>query len=390
MDKINNLLQQVSIIQRKYAEIAKITGENFNVFSVLKMDSKEVQMHSAFIGELLNPNGSHGLKEEPLKIFIDLLKSKFNKTEIKEEETILIPDKFILNTESAIATIEKYIGFTNEDKTEGGRIDIILEDKNKNAIIIENKIYAIEQTNQLIRYNNYSQNSPILYLTLYGDAPTSHGELNENIHYFNISYEEDIKEWLELCLKEAVEYPMLREVIKQYIYLIKKLTNQSTNNKMSKDLVERMEKEIQASFEVANNLSELKKKIFFDFIQTLKETKEYNVEDTNHSDYYGVDIRCIGFENRIRMLFGKRKDKDYCNSVSCGYQIDKISELLLEKYKLKGFEVNSTWVYKWINTGNWGNSPDIWEDVAKGKNGKIYDEIISVINEIIEIEKIYD
>ena len=32
MDKINNLLQQVSIIQKKYDEIAKITGENYNIF----------------------------------------------------------------------------------------------------------------------------------------------------------------------------------------------------------------------------------------------------------------------------------------------------------------------------------------------------------------------
>lgn len=249
-ESIKHLLQNVAVIQRKYDEIEKITGENFNVFSVLKMDSKEVRMHSAFIGELLNPNGSHGLKEEPLKIFIDLLKSKFDKTEIKEEETKLIADKFILNTESTITTIEKYIGFTNDDKTEGGRIDILIEDKNKKAIIIENKIYAFEQTNQLIRYNNYSKEAPILYLTLEGAAPTSHGDLIVNRHYFNISYKEDIKEWLELCLKEAVEYPMLREVIKQYIYLIKKLTNQTTNNRMNNEI----KKLIANDFEIAETL----------------------------------------------------------------------------------------------------------------------------------------
>lgn len=72
INNIKNLLQNVAIIQRKYDEIGKITGENFNVFSVLKLDSKEVRMHSAFIGELLNPNGSHGLKEVPLKILVRL------------------------------------------------------------------------------------------------------------------------------------------------------------------------------------------------------------------------------------------------------------------------------------------------------------------------------
>jgi len=158
---------------------------------------------------------------------------------------------------------------------------------------------------------------------------------------------------------------------------------------MSKDIVERMEKEIQASFEIANNLSELKKKLYDDLIKDLKNNTEgYEISDTNHNDYYGIDINCKGFENVIRMLFGKRKDKDFCSNVSCGYQIDyEISTSRSNDYNLKGFIVNPTWVYKWINSGNWGNSAEIWEDVAKGKEGKVYQEIISVIKEIIEIEK---
>ncbi len=388
-NNIKNLLQNVAVIQKKYDEIAKITGENFNIFSVIKMESKEVRTHSAFIGELLNPKGTHGLKDEPLKIFVDLLNSKFKETDTIVGDATSNEEKFKIDKESAITTVEKYIGFTNEDKTEGGRIDIIVEDKNKNAIIIENKIYAIEQTNQLIRYNNYSKNSPILYLTLDGSAPSSAEGLKENSHYFNISYKEHIKEWLELCLKEAVEYPMLREVIRQYIYLIKKLTNQTINNNMSKDIVERMEKDIQASFEVANNLYELKKKLYYDLIIDLKNnSEEFQIVDTNHIDYYGVDIHCKGFGKIIRMLFGKRKDKDFCTSVSCGYQLNNIemTESQKHNYNSIGFEVNSAWVYKWINSGNWGNSPEIWEDIAKGKKGKVYEEIISVINEIIEIE----
>lgn len=233
-------------------------------------------------------------------------------------------------------------------------------------------------------------------MTLYGVVPFSAKGLIENHHYFNISYEYDIKNWLELCQKEAVEFPMLREVIKQYIYLIKKLTNQTINNNMSKDIVERMEKEIHASFDVANNLFELKKKIFYDFVQTLKETKEFDIKDTDHSDYYGLDIRSTNFKNVIRMLFGKKKDinKELCNSVSCGYQINdfeiddfEITESRKQKYISVGFEVNSAWVYKWINYGNWGNSPEIWEEVAKGKEGKVYQEIITVIKEIIDIEQ---
>lgn len=420
MDKINNLLQQVSIIQKKYDEIAKITGENFNIFSVMNMEHSEVNTHSSIIGELLNPNGSHGQGSTFLNLFVELINKSFNsdedKLELKHFEK-LINDKICERTIS--------IG-NNWDDVTGGRIDLILED-NKQILIIENKIYAIDQPYQLIRYKNYTKTksfkkSFLFYLTLDGkdlkeaEDPYIHNDIeimgynfkfdkkNEygkfkienkdksNVHhciYYPISFEIHIKNWIEKCLEKTHSLPIIRETLVQYLHLIKKLTNQTTNNKMSKDIVERMEKEIQASFEVANNLSELKKKLYYGFIQTLKETKEYNVKDTDHIDYYGVDLQTKDFENVIRILFGKKKDKDFCNSVSCGYQINdyKITESRKQKYYSMGFEVNSNWIYKWINSGNWGNSPEIWEEVAKGKEGKIYKEIISVIKEIIEIEK---
>jgi hypothetical protein len=314
-ERIKHLLQNVAVIQKKYDEIAKITGENFNIFSVIKMESKEVRTHSAFIGELLNPKGTHGLKDEPLKIFVDMLNSKFKEADTIDVDAKSKEEKFKIDKESAITTVEKYIGFTNEDKTEGGRIDIIVEDKDKNAIIIENKIYAIEQTNQLIRYNNYSKNSPILYLTLDGTAPSSAEGLTENSHYFNISYKEHIKEWLELCLKEAVEYPMLREVIKQYIYLIKKLTKQTKNNEMNQEIKKLIENDfdIATSFVNAYNdlMNEAKQKLIaiyqaidtkqIEAIAPLKFGKDSDcitlmIDCNRYSFIYEVIIDNLGFE----------------------------------------------------------------------------------------------
>lgn len=395
LNNIKNLLQNVANIREKYDEIAKITGENFNIFSVIKMESKEVRTHSAFIGELLNPKGTHGLKVEPLKIFFDLLNSKFKETETKDGEVKFNADKFKIDKESAVTTVEKYIGFTNEDKTEGGRIDIIIEDKNKNAIIIENKIYAIEQTNQLVRYNNYSQKSPILYLTLFGIKPTSHGNLKENVHYFNISYKEHITEWLELCQKEAVEFPMLREVIKQYIYLIKKLTNQTTNNKMSKDIVERMEKEIQASFEVANNISELKKDLYYNFFEKLHiyakdKGMKYDDQCLTNSSEYGIYITPNNWDSKLYQI-GVFFETDYSGLyIGLWYgnnendEKAKIQEKFLRKDS--SFESNNYWIWKNPINYNWKNNPEIWKDVALGENSNTYKEIVELIEEIITIE----
>ena len=136
-NKTQNLLQHVSIISKKYDDIAKITGENFNVFSVMSMESDERFTHSAIIGELLNPKGSHSQGSVFLKLFVEEISS------LKEIENF--------DFENAKVIIEEHIGLIDEKYSKGGFIDIVLKDNN-NVIVIENKIYAGYQKNQLVRY----------------------------------------------------------------------------------------------------------------------------------------------------------------------------------------------------------------------------------------------
>lgn len=245
--EIKHLLANTASISRKYEEIAKITGENFNIFSVLSMERNEVKTHSAFLGELLNPNGTHGLGNIPLQLFITCVKSKFD-----NDLKLGVIDKFDIDFTSCKTEIEKHEGFINQDYTQGGRIDIIIKDCNGKCILIENKIDAYEQPNQLIRYNNAYPNAPILFLTLSGNDSFSSDKLKKNDQYFLISYQEHIIDWLQLCLKEAVEYPMLREVIKQYINLIKKLTNQTENSKMKEEIRSLITEDVVDSIEIIN------------------------------------------------------------------------------------------------------------------------------------------
>lgn len=147
MEKINNLLNQIAIINKKNAEILDATGGRFNMFRVCGVNHYE-NTHSAILAELLNSNGTHGLKSKLLECFIDTLGDYF---------TI---EKFDFD-KSRIHT---------EHSTEEGRIDILIEDNQNKAIIIENKIYANDQPEQLKRYNRYAQTYKngyqILYLTL--------------------------------------------------------------------------------------------------------------------------------------------------------------------------------------------------------------------------------
>jgi hypothetical protein len=214
---IENLLGQVHTISESYKRVSEATGENFNVFSVLGIEHYEESTHSLFLAELLNTNGSHGFKDEFLRLFIEI---------INIEKKV--------KTENAKVYVEHFVGYIDKKLKKGGRIDILIEDESKNRIIIENKIYAGEQANQLERYYNFDKNADILFLSLYGENSINHTHFNK---YVSISYKHDIINWLEKCQQKAVDNPVVRETIKQYKNLVKKITNQNINIKMENDLI---------------------------------------------------------------------------------------------------------------------------------------------------------
>ena len=111
---------------------------------MIELTSDEVRLHSKFLAELLNPKGSHGQGSK----FLDLFIQQFD---IKN-----------VDSETSKVSVEESIG--NKTPTTGGRIDILIEDTNKHTIIIENKIYASDQENQLLRYYNYSRDNIFYFL----------------------------------------------------------------------------------------------------------------------------------------------------------------------------------------------------------------------------------
>ena len=315
---IQHLLTHISAINMKYEQIAEITGENFNVFKILGLTTNEVRTHSAFIAELLDPKGSHGCKDAFLKLFVEKLRSIINDqtNESKEKGNQILDriNKFI-GSDKCKANVEYHIGEINEEKTVGGRIDILLRDHNNHdnhEIIIENKIYAYEQENQLIRYYNYNKNAPIIFLTLYGGKPNSANGLKEFEHFLCISYKEDVKNWLEQCLKETINKPLLRETITQYINLIKHLTNQTMNdimkNEMIKEIIKSSEN-ILAAIEIANNIDNIKNVIFSNFFKSLN-TEGVKINLKVHS-YDGESIRfVIPNLNEYLIVIERRENSD--------------------------------------------------------------------------------
>ena len=253
---LQNLLTQVKSLNDKYDKLAQLSGENFNIFKILKLHTSEVKLHSNFLAELLNPNGSHGHKDTFLKLFFDIFQFKGN----------------AFNTLRANVKIEKHLGVMNELKTEGGRVDILISDINRNYIVIENKIYAPDQEKQLSRYNNHYPKADMFYLTLDGrecEEADKEG-LVVDTHYKCLSYKSDISNWLEQCRKEATANPTLRETITQYLNLIKHLCNQAVNDNMANELSDLINTNLEASFTIANNIDSATAILFDKFVSDIK------------------------------------------------------------------------------------------------------------------------
>ncbi len=309
------ILAEIKGIYDHQQEIKKLRGEHFNVFSVLQMESSENATHSAFLGELLNPEGSHLFKNTFLSLFL---------------KAVDFEGQF--DEGSAHVTLEKHIGTVDLLLKTGGRIDIFIADKYGNTISIENKIYAGDQSAQVERYANYNtERNTVYYLTLDGHSPSeeSKGLLEEYSDFHCISYQSTIIKWLTLCMKEAAEQPILRETIRQYILLLKKLTNQLSDNDMEDQVLSSIRKNYTSAKLIADNIWKVELKVVEEFLDEIKAIvaaeigEEYiiKIEDLNESwtgmtielkEWNGIQVKLEG-QSKIPWnytIYGIRANRD--------------------------------------------------------------------------------
>jgi hypothetical protein len=276
MDNIQNLFTQTKTILQHQKEAEILRGESFNIFSVLSMEGNENKTHSAFLKELLDPNGSHLQGTKFLELFLNTIGHEG------------------LDVGSAKVKVEHNVGKVNLTEKTGGRIDIYIWDAHGNMVSIENKIWAKDQEAQVERYVNHkTDKNSVYYLTLHGGDPSdaSKGELNSDEDFYNLSYKDDIRGWLELCQKEAADIPILRESIKQYIILIKKLTN-TMDDKSAQQLQELITANYNEAKAIATNLQLVENNLYLSFFEELRvkiqtELGEDWVVSNNASVYQG-------------------------------------------------------------------------------------------------------
>ena len=206
-EQIENMLEEVYELILKHGGLKQ--REPFNVFELCGVWSTEMR-HSAILRELLDPQGMHGFKTKFLEAFFKQIGLEFD------------PNGCRAKTE---------VAYSN------GRMDIVISSGDV-AVVIENKIYAGDQEDQLKRYKEEwleaqsGKKQALLYLTL-----DRHEASNaEHVDYQRISYRNDILAWLETCIGMATEKPLVKSALEQYKELIKKLTGKDMDPKMEKDI----------------------------------------------------------------------------------------------------------------------------------------------------------
>ncbi len=217
------LLNGFAPLYRLWKHHERTQASRFDVFGLLNLSRYEEKFHTPFLAALLTPWGSHAQGDLFYRSFIEAV--------LPEKDHQMFGPSRLLKT-----TSEKNAGTL-------GRIDILLhgcDPENPFAVVIENKIYADDQPEQLVRYLHYAKkwlNLPderirLLYLTIEGSSPHSKSiswkeneeekQLEEGRDFHNISYRKHIKGWLNGVLPQ-VQAPLVQATLQQYLRTLNKI-----------------------------------------------------------------------------------------------------------------------------------------------------------------------
>ena len=203
-ERFKLLHDNMAPFMKKYHTYLKEESPHFNIFRLLKVEDDEVKTHSAMLAYLLDPHADHYQKHLFLEEFINIA-------------GLQIPKKAFTEGCWFVET-EKY--------TPNGRLDIVISCPNlKYLIMIENKIYAREQDNQLGRYWECMESMKREYTTrqlIYLNLDGKESFTAKGIDYITMSYYDDVSQMIDNCINKINAWS-LNVILQQYKNLINRL-----------------------------------------------------------------------------------------------------------------------------------------------------------------------
>ncbi|AZL53738.1 hypothetical protein EI285_03750 [Aliarcobacter skirrowii] len=345
---------------------------DYNLLTTVLNEYDEVRLHSRVIGSLLDINGLHYQKELFLEKFMEIL--KITEFEFNIEESNL------------------FLEYQN--------IDLYLTDGIKH-IIIENKIYAGDQKNQIKRYYDTIKDENkdlgyndilVIYLSIDRTKPSSYslGNLiiednyifdnDEKIAIFkNINYKNEILNWLDDCLHEIQNITNLNESIQQYKNVVEKITNNYKEKVMSQKEFLLEKDNLKLAIGLENSIKEAKCEIqllFWEELQTQLTNcgHQFNFVDNKSNEidinskikeyyyknnkYYGLVKKLVDIDDKYSLIFYIEIDKNivfgFCiaengnrNYICKQNKFDDITRQIIGYDSIKWNGIRSEWWICW-------------------------------------------
>lgn len=305
----NDFFNEMMDFKQKQSQ-QKMRGLNdYNILTTVLKPHDEVRLHSRMISSLLDTNGKHYQNSLFLESFLSVLGlNNFN----LDFESTTVQNEFL-------------------------HIDIYITDGTKH-IIIENKIYADDQSQQIKRYidniyNLYPQTNYedviVIYLSIDRMSPSDYSlgdfSINDNdilnsnnekkAGYKSMHYKSDILNWLYECKSEVQNITNLNEVFDQYIQVVEKITNQYKGHVMTlKDEMKKNRDQYLVAQEIIKNMPVMKRDIIKDFFDEVVERIQDKLgnswivekKDEKFASRYGFPLRIYKKEwsDKNFLLFG--------------------------------------------------------------------------------------
>ena len=299
MDIKNQLLSLIDHVVKTNEENIvknKSKGEYFNLIKIMGMATSEVHTHTPIIADLLNPKGSHGQGSIFLKIFVEYFSLNFD-----------------INTKVIV----------EREKREGkDQIDILIRNDHQ-IMIIENKIYASDQSKQLNRYYSYciaKNKQPILiYLSLLDAQPSKkslghilrneedgcyylNGDLTQPVDLSILNYQNDLLGWLSEIEQYLNDQTNILAAIQQYKNLVLQMTGNIMSNKSAiKELLLSVDSKQFKAISDINHIFQSQ-----EFRGELLE-RFFSEIDTSFNHYQGYSISLDSKYNNVRHDLSKCK-----------------------------------------------------------------------------------
>lgn len=317
---------------KNYIKLRKKRGlHDYNIFTALLKENDEVRLHSRFLYSLLNTEGRHCQDDLFLQLFLK---------NIGEQDWI--------NTKEA-KVFKEY-----------QNIDIYITNGAKH-IILENKIYANDQKEQIGRYidllreqykydsNKQEKQEPeilVVFLSPFGRSVSEYslgkyelknGELtcrNFSVRYKEISYQSDILNWLNECEKEVENLTDLAVFIKHYRQVVLSITNQKQGKKMD-EILDKIIKNYGIAREINANFDQAKQFMILNFLEKIE--KERKLEDQFEDKIVSYKLDKLEFNKPLFTICDKNCGD---NGFVFALEIENLSRIYLSIKHKQNIKIN--------------------------------------------------